>query len=91
MGDGFLRDCLVIYIEKELAASISTDDIITAYDLAASRKAKFKFRYVILFWLRLVKHAIIILLYVTTTSSRGYQFYVALSIAPTYLKSCLRP
>ncbi|XP_022682320.1 zinc finger MYM-type protein 1-like isoform X2 [Setaria italica] len=42
MGDGFLRDCLVIYIEKELAASISTDDIITAYDLAASRRAKFK-------------------------------------------------
>ncbi|XP_022685264.1 zinc finger MYM-type protein 1-like [Setaria italica] len=42
MGDGFLRDCLVIYIEKELAASISTDDIITAYDLAASRRTKFK-------------------------------------------------
>ena len=42
MGDGFLRDCLVIYIEKELAASISTDDIITAYDLAANRRAKFK-------------------------------------------------
>ena len=42
MGDGFARDCLVIYIEKELAASISTDDIITAYDLAASRRAKFK-------------------------------------------------
>ena len=42
MGDGFLRDCLVIYIEKELAASISTDDIITAYDLATSRRAKFK-------------------------------------------------
>ena len=38
----FLRDCLIIYIEKELAASISTDDIITAYDLAASRRAKFK-------------------------------------------------
>jgi hypothetical protein len=29
MGDGLLRDCLVIYIEKELVASISTDDIIT--------------------------------------------------------------
>jgi len=42
MGDGFLRDCLVIYIEKELAASISTDDIITAYDLPATRRAKFK-------------------------------------------------
>ena len=42
MGDGFLRDCLVIYIENELAASISTDDIITTYDLAASRRTKFK-------------------------------------------------
>jgi len=42
MGDGFLRDCLVIYIEKELAASISTDDIITTSDLAVSRRAKFK-------------------------------------------------
>jgi hypothetical protein len=41
MGDGFMRDCLVIYIEKELAASISTDDIITAYNLAPSRRAKF--------------------------------------------------
>ena len=42
IGDGFLRDCLVIYNEKELAASISTDDIITAYDLPATRRAKFK-------------------------------------------------
>jgi hypothetical protein len=42
MGDSFLRDCLVIYIEKELAASISTNDIIMAYDLAASRRSKFK-------------------------------------------------
>ena len=42
MGDGFPRDCLVIYIKKELAASISTDDIITTSDLAVSRRAKFK-------------------------------------------------
>jgi hypothetical protein len=34
--------CLVIYIEKELAASIRTDEIIEACDLAASRRAKFK-------------------------------------------------
>jgi hypothetical protein len=38
----FLRDCLVLYIENELLASISTDEIIKAYDLAASRNANFK-------------------------------------------------
>jgi hypothetical protein len=38
----FLRDCLVICIEKEFAAAISTNEIIEAYDLAASRRAKFK-------------------------------------------------
>ena len=42
MGDGFARDCLVIYIEKALAKWISNDDIINEYDLADSRRAKFK-------------------------------------------------
>ena len=42
MGDGFLRDCLVIYIEKALAKKISNDDIINEYDLADSRRGKFK-------------------------------------------------
>jgi hypothetical protein len=42
IGDAFLRDYLVVYIEKELAATISSDDIIDSYDLASSRKAKFK-------------------------------------------------
>jgi hypothetical protein len=37
-----LRDCLELYIEKELTSSISTDEIIVAYDLAASRRADFK-------------------------------------------------
>jgi hypothetical protein len=40
MGDEFLRDCLVLYIEKELAASISTNGIIDEYALVASRRAK---------------------------------------------------
>jgi hypothetical protein len=40
--DAFLRDYLVVYIEKELAATISSDDIIDSYDLASSQKAKFK-------------------------------------------------
>jgi hypothetical protein len=40
MGDEFLRDCLILYIEKELAASISTNEITDEYALVASRIAK---------------------------------------------------
>ena len=32
MEDGFLRDCLVTYIEKEIAVKISTDAIIDEFD-----------------------------------------------------------
>jgi hypothetical protein len=42
MGDVYLRDYLVVYIERELAAMICSDDIIKAYDLANTRRAKFK-------------------------------------------------
>lgn len=42
MGDAYLRDYLVVYIERELAAMICSDDIIKAYDLANTRRAKFK-------------------------------------------------
>ena len=42
MGDAYLRDYLVVYIERELAAMISSDNIIKAYDLANTRRAKFK-------------------------------------------------
>jgi hypothetical protein len=42
MGDAYLRDYLVVYSERELAAMISSDDIIKAYDLANIRRAKFK-------------------------------------------------
>jgi hypothetical protein len=42
MGDAYLRDYLVVYIERELAAMICSDDIIKIYDLANTRRAKFK-------------------------------------------------
>jgi hypothetical protein len=42
MGDAYLQDYLVVYIERELAAMICSDDIIKAYDLANTRRAKFK-------------------------------------------------
>ena len=42
MGDAYLRDYLVVYIERELAAMICSDDIIKAYVLANTRRAKFK-------------------------------------------------
>jgi hypothetical protein len=42
MGDTYLRDYLVVYIERELAAMISSNDITKAYDLANTRRAKFK-------------------------------------------------
>jgi hypothetical protein len=42
MRDAYLRDYLVVYIERELAVMISSNDIIKAYDLANTRRAKFK-------------------------------------------------
>jgi hypothetical protein len=42
IGDAYLWDYLVVYIERELAAMISSNDIIKVYDLANTRRAKFK-------------------------------------------------
>jgi hypothetical protein len=42
MGDAYLWDYLVVYIERELAAIICSDNIIKANDLANTRRAKFK-------------------------------------------------
>jgi hypothetical protein len=42
MGDAYLWDYLVVYIERELATMICSDDIIKVYDLANTRRAKFK-------------------------------------------------
>jgi hypothetical protein len=37
MGYEFLRDCLVLYTEKELSTSISNNEMIEACDLASGR------------------------------------------------------
>ena len=42
MGDDFLRSYMIIYIEKELAAKITSEDIINSYDLVGSRRGKLK-------------------------------------------------
>lgn len=42
MGDGFLRDYMVVYIEKEIAAKFTSNEIIDMYDLLGSRRAKLK-------------------------------------------------
>jgi hAT family C-terminal dimerisation region len=42
MGDGFLRDYMVVYIEKEIAEKFTSDEIINMYDLLGSRRAKLK-------------------------------------------------
>jgi hypothetical protein len=42
MRDAYLRDYLIVYIKRELATMICSHDIIKAYDLANTRRAKFK-------------------------------------------------
>jgi hypothetical protein len=42
MGDAYLRDYLVVYIERDIAVRISSDDIIKAFDRVCTRKANFK-------------------------------------------------
>ena len=37
MEDGFLRDCMITYVEKEVAVGISTDAIIDEFDEAPRR------------------------------------------------------
>lgn len=41
MGDDFLRHYMVIYIGKEIAAKITSDEIINLFD-TGSRRAEFK-------------------------------------------------
>jgi hypothetical protein len=38
MGDDFLRDCLVIYIEKEIAIKFTTETIIDDFDEMSQRR-----------------------------------------------------
>jgi hypothetical protein len=42
MEDGFLRDCLIIYIEKEIAVEFTTDQLIDGFDAIQTHRAKFK-------------------------------------------------
>jgi len=42
MEDGFLRDCLVLYIEKEIAIKITTDSIIDDFNAVKKRAVRFK-------------------------------------------------
>jgi hypothetical protein len=41
LGDDFLRYCLIVYIEREIAEKFSVEEIIETFDLCA-RKAEFK-------------------------------------------------
>jgi hypothetical protein len=41
LGDEFLRDCVIVYIEREIAEKFSVGEIIETFDLGA-RKAEFK-------------------------------------------------
>ena len=42
IGDEFLRDYMVVYIEKDIAARFSFEEIINMYDLLGSRRVKLK-------------------------------------------------
>jgi hypothetical protein len=41
LGDDFLRHCLIVYIERDIAEKFCVEEIIEAFDLCA-RKAEFK-------------------------------------------------
>ena len=43
MEDDFLTDCMVIYIEREIADIIDLDSIIDEFDYVKPRKTKFKY------------------------------------------------
>ncbi|KAL6655967.1 hypothetical protein ACP70R_006793 [Stipagrostis hirtigluma subsp. patula] len=42
MGDGFLRDCLIIYIEKEIAIEFTTETLIDDFAELKNRKVRLK-------------------------------------------------
>jgi hypothetical protein len=42
MEDGFLRNCLIIYIEKKIAMEFTTEELIDGFDAIQTRRAKFK-------------------------------------------------
>jgi hypothetical protein len=42
MEDEFLKDCLIIYIEKKIAMEFTTEELIDDFDAIQTRRAKFK-------------------------------------------------
>lgn len=42
MEDGFLRACLVLYIERKIAMKVTTDSIIDDFHTVKKRAVKFK-------------------------------------------------
>lgn len=44
MEDGFLRNCLMLYIEREMAMKVTTDSIIDAFNMVKNRAVKFKWK-----------------------------------------------
>jgi hypothetical protein len=42
MGDEFLRDCLIIYIEKEIAIEFTTDTLIDDFYDTKTRRVRLK-------------------------------------------------
>jgi hypothetical protein len=42
MGDEFLRDCLIIYIEKEIAIEFTTDTLIDDFNDMKTRRVRLK-------------------------------------------------
>ncbi|KAF3337584.1 Zinc finger MYM-type protein 1 [Carex littledalei] len=42
MGDEFLRDYMLVYIEKEIANKITSDEIIAEFDFLGNHRSKFK-------------------------------------------------
>ncbi|KAJ1690216.1 hypothetical protein LUZ63_014371 [Rhynchospora breviuscula] len=42
MGDDFLRNYMIVYIEKEIAEKITSDEVIDMHDFLGNRRSKFK-------------------------------------------------
>ena len=42
MGDGLLRDCLILYIEKEIAIKFTTESLIDGFWDMKSRRVRLK-------------------------------------------------
>ena len=45
MGDKFLKDYMVVYIEKELANKITSNEIIAEFDFLGNHRSKFKYEF----------------------------------------------